>query len=87
MEGCSLFLKAATGRSAEFGANSTGSPELHIMLAEYIYSKSLEVDMVKVTNHFVRGNNPKKSAATLVNFMGKCYPGEDDLAIARAILR
>ncbi|CAA2970171.1 Golgi to ER traffic 4 homolog [Olea europaea subsp. europaea] len=36
--------------------------------------------------HFVRGKNPKKFASTLVNFMGKCYPGEDDLAIARAVL-
>lgn len=87
VDGCSSFLKAAIRWSAEFGANSYGSPELHVMLAEYIYSESPEVDMVKVTHHFVRGNNLKKFASTLVNFMGKCFPGEDDLAIARAILR
>ncbi|KAI4346375.1 hypothetical protein L6164_007274 [Bauhinia variegata] len=36
---------------------------------------------------FLVGNDPKKFASTLVNFMGKCYPGEDDLAIAQAVLR
>ncbi|KAJ1424887.1 hypothetical protein SESBI_11280 [Sesbania bispinosa] len=87
VEGCTSFLKAAIKWSAEFGSNSNGSPELHIMLAEYIFSESPEVDMNRVTYHFVRGNNPKKFASTLVNFLGKCYPGEDDLAIARAVLR
>lgn len=133
--------------SAEFGVNSYGSPELHVMLAEYIYSESPEVvcfsnwlwvyvhccfswiyslctmvhvecfykqlyehvlfwivgwknrrismlvsgqwtqftsnmqDMARVTNHFVRGNNPKKFASIILNFMGKvslispfCFP-------------
>ncbi|KAK7277296.1 hypothetical protein RIF29_18447 [Crotalaria pallida] len=87
VEGCSSFLKAAIRWSAEFGANGYESPELHIMLAEYIYSESPEMDMARITHHFLRGNNPKKFASTLVNFMGKCYPGEDDLAIARAVLR
>ncbi|KAE8124776.1 hypothetical protein FH972_019630 [Carpinus fangiana] len=86
VEGCSSFLKAAIRWSVEFGAHRNGSPELHVMLAEYIYSESPEVDMARVSYHFVRGNNPKKFASVLVNFMGKCYPGEDDLAIARAIL-
>ncbi|CBI31514.3 unnamed protein product, partial [Vitis vinifera] len=44
------------------------------------------LDMSRISLHFVRGNNPEKFASTLVNFMGKCYPGEDDLAIARAVL-
>ncbi|KAK7268189.1 hypothetical protein RIF29_20880 [Crotalaria pallida] len=87
VEECSSFLKAAIKWSAEFGTNSNGSPELHIMLAEYIYTESPEVDMNRVTYHFVRGNDPKKFASTLVNFLGKCYPGEDDLAITRAVLR
>ncbi|KAK4578911.1 hypothetical protein RGQ29_028827 [Quercus rubra] len=86
VDGCSSFLKAALKWSVEFGAHKSGSPELHVMLAEYIYSESSEVDMVRVSNHFVRGNSPKKFASVLVNFMGKCYPDEDDLAIARAIL-
>ncbi|XP_068642538.1 protein GET4-like isoform X2 [Aristolochia californica] len=86
VEGCSSFLKAALRWSAEFGAPQNGSPELHDMLAEYIYSESPEMDMTKVSLHFVRGNHPEKFASTLVNFMGKCYPGEDDLAIARAVL-
>nr|XP_023929787.1 Golgi to ER traffic protein 4 homolog [Quercus suber]POE89040.1 golgi to er traffic protein 4 like [Quercus suber] len=86
VDGCSSFLKAALKWSVEFGAHRSGSPELHVMLAEYIYSESPEVDMARVSNHFVRGNSPKKFASVLVNFMGKCYPDEDDLAIARAIL-
>ncbi|KAF3972677.1 hypothetical protein ACB098_06G173200 [Castanea mollissima] len=86
VDGCSSFLKAALKWSVEFGAHRSGSPELHVMLAEYIYSESPEVDMARVSNHFVRGNSPKKFASVLVNFMGKCYPGEDDLAIARAVL-
>ncbi|XP_019247167.1 PREDICTED: Golgi to ER traffic protein 4 homolog isoform X2 [Nicotiana attenuata] len=86
VEGCSSFLKAAIKWSAEFGAHRYGSPELHDMLADYMYSESPEVDIGKVSFHFVRGRNPKKFASALVNFMGKCYPGEDDLAIVRAIL-
>lgn len=86
VESCSSFLKAAIRWSTEFGAPRNGSPEIHNMLAEYIYSESPEVDMARVSFHFVRGNNPEKFASTLVNFMGKCYPGEDDLAIARAVL-
>ncbi|KAK6150769.1 hypothetical protein DH2020_015701 [Rehmannia glutinosa] len=85
-EGCSSFLKAAIKWSTEFGAHRKGSPEIHDMLADYIYSESPELDMAKVSYHFVRGKNPKKFASTLVNFMGKCYPGEDDLAVARAVL-
>ncbi|PKA49315.1 hypothetical protein AXF42_Ash014217 [Apostasia shenzhenica] len=86
VEVCSSFLKSAIRWSAEFGSSRNGFAELHYMLAEYIYSESPELDMAKVTVHFVRGNNPEKFASTLVNFMGKCYPGEDDLAIARAVL-
>ncbi|BBG97856.1 hypothetical protein Prudu_007106 [Prunus dulcis] len=86
VEGCSSFLKAALKWSVEFGSPRVGAPEIHVMLANYIYFESPEVDMVRVSHHFVRGNNPKEFASTLVNFMGKCYPGEDDLAIARAIL-
>ncbi|XP_015942469.1 protein GET4 [Arachis duranensis] len=73
VEGCSSFLKAAIRWSAEYGADSNGSPELHIMLAEYIYSESPEADIGKVTYHFTRGNDPKKFASTLVNFLGKVH--------------
>ncbi|GMI78797.1 Guided Entry of Tail-anchored proteins 4 [Hibiscus trionum] len=86
LHGCSSFLKAAIKWSEEFGAQKNGDPQLHTMLAEYIYYESPEADMVKVSYHFARGNNIKKFATTLVNFMSKCYPGEDDIAIARAIL-
>ncbi|WOG88055.1 hypothetical protein DCAR_0207288 [Daucus carota subsp. sativus] len=86
VECCSSFLKAAIRWSTEFGAQRNGSPEIHDMLAEYIYSESPEVDMAKVSFHFVRGKDLEKFASTLVNFTGKCYPGEDDMAIARAVL-
>ncbi|KAK4754574.1 hypothetical protein SAY87_002678 [Trapa incisa] len=86
VEGCSSFLKSALKWSVRFGSHKSGAPEIHAMLAEYIFSESPEVDMAKVSFHFVRGNIPKKFASTLVSFMGKCYPGEDDLAIARAVL-
>ncbi|XP_031129284.1 Golgi to ER traffic protein 4 homolog [Ipomoea triloba] len=86
VEACTSFLKAALKWSSEFGAHKYGSPELHDMLAEYIFSESPEVDMGKVSFHFVRGKNPKKFTSTVISFMGKCYPGEDDLAIARAVL-
>ncbi|XP_072980051.1 protein GET4 [Typha angustifolia] len=86
VESCSSFLKAGIKWSAEFGAPKNGSPELHDMLAEYLYSESPELDMMKVSSYFVRGKDPNKFASTLVNFMGKCYPGEDDTAIARAVL-
>ncbi|OAY45910.1 protein GET4 [Manihot esculenta] len=86
VECCSSFLKAAIRWSAEFGAHKMGSPQLHVMLAEYLFSESPELDMARITYHFVRGDDPKKFGSTIVNFMGKCYPGEDDLAIARAVL-
>ncbi|GAB2235462.1 hypothetical protein Drorol1_Dr00025887 [Drosera rotundifolia] len=86
VEGCSSFLKSAIRWSIDSGAGKNGSQELHDMLARYIYSESPEADMTKVSYHFARGNNPKLFFATLIDFMGKCYPGEDDLAIARAVL-
>ncbi|CAL1374346.1 unnamed protein product [Linum trigynum] len=86
VECCSSFLRAAIRWSAEFGPHRSGSPQLHVMLAEYLYTESPELDMAKITLHFVRGDDPKKFASTLVSFMGKCYPCEDDLAIARAVL-
>ncbi|GKB75000.1 Golgi to ER traffic protein 4 [Tanacetum coccineum] len=86
VESCSSFLKAAIKWSSESGPRKLGSAELHDMLAEYIYSESPEPDMARVSFHFSRGRNPNRFASTLVNFMGKCYLGEDDLAIARAIL-
>ncbi|XVF12235.1 hypothetical protein REPUB_Repub08aG0097600 [Reevesia pubescens] len=86
VKGCSSFLRAAIKWFAEFGAHRNGDPQLHAMLAKYIYFESPELDMARVLYNFVRGNNPKKFASTLVNFMSKCYLGEDDIAIARAIL-
>ncbi|XP_060208967.1 protein GET4-like isoform X3 [Lycium barbarum] len=73
VEGCASFLKAAIKWSVEFGAHRYGSPELHEMLADYMYSESPEVDIGKVSFHFVRGKNPKKFASALVNFMGKIF--------------
>ncbi|XP_010558797.1 PREDICTED: Golgi to ER traffic protein 4 homolog [Tarenaya hassleriana] len=86
VESVSSFLRAAVKWSSEFGGPSSGAPELHVMLADYLYTESPELDMVRISWHFVRGEDPTKFVSTLINFMGKCYPGEDDLAIARAVL-
>ncbi|KAE8702575.1 hypothetical protein F3Y22_tig00110482pilonHSYRG00370 [Hibiscus syriacus] len=43
LEGFSSFLSAAIKWSAEFGASRKGDPQLHVMLAEYIYSESTEL--------------------------------------------
>ncbi|KAK9699523.1 hypothetical protein RND81_08G178900 [Saponaria officinalis] len=43
VDGCSSFLRASLRWSMEFGAQKSGSPELHAMLAEYMYSESVEV--------------------------------------------
>ncbi|XVE92780.1 hypothetical protein REPUB_Repub01dG0129300 [Reevesia pubescens] len=72
VEGCSSFLRAVIKWSVEFGAHMNGDSQLHAMLAEYIYSESPELDMARVSYHFVRGNNLRKFASTLVNFMSKC---------------
>ncbi|KAJ3693808.1 hypothetical protein LUZ60_009288 [Juncus effusus] len=86
VESCSTFLKAAIKWSVEFGAPKNGSPDFHEMLADYMYTEMPETDMVKVSGYFVRGNNPKKFAKRIVDFMSKCYPEEDDVAIARGVL-
>ncbi|XP_056841973.1 protein GET4 isoform X2 [Raphanus sativus] len=86
VENLTSFLRAAIKWSAEFGGPSTGHPELHAMLADYLYTECPELDMVRISRHFVRAEDPEKFASTLINFMGRCYPGEDDLAIARAVL-
>lgn len=36
-----------------------------------IFCSTALQDMVRVAQHFVRGNNPKEFASTLVHFMGK----------------
>ncbi|KAF2580060.1 hypothetical protein F2Q68_00004091 [Brassica cretica] len=56
------------------------------MLADYLCTECPELDMVRISRHFVRAEDPEKFASTLINFMGRCYPGEDDVAIARAVL-
>ncbi|CAH8280649.1 unnamed protein product [Arabidopsis lyrata] len=86
VENLTSFLRAAIKWSAEFGGPRTGYPELHAMLGDYLYTECPELDMVRISRHFVRAEDPEKFASMLVNFMGRCYPGEDDLAIARAVL-
>ncbi|XP_076889248.1 protein GET4-like [Bidens hawaiensis] len=78
--------------STDSGPRKIGSPGLHDMLAECIYSESPEpgsllfLDITRVGYHFSRGRNPNRFASTVVNFIGKCCPGEEDLTIARAVL-
>jgi hypothetical protein len=57
--------------SAEFGGPRTGYPELHAMLGDYLYTECPELDMVRISRHFVRAEDPEKFASMLVNFMGR----------------
>jgi hypothetical protein len=43
----------------------------YVMLMWSLLYATYVQDMTRVSYHFVRGNNPKKFASTLVNFMGK----------------
>ncbi|BBM98369.1 golgi to ER traffic protein 4 [Marchantia polymorpha subsp. ruderalis] len=87
VEGCSSFLKAAIKWSIESGGQSKGAPELHKMLAEYIWTQSPVPELGKASIHFLRGNCPEAFASAVVDCMSKCYQGEADLVVARAILQ
>ncbi|XP_073394051.1 protein GET4-like [Physcomitrium patens] len=41
---------------------------------------------MKASQHFVGGNQPETFAKVVVECMDKCYPGEADLVVARAVL-
>lgn len=86
VEGCTSFLRAALKWSTETGGFSRGAPELHDMLGEYIWTEAPTPEMTKVSQHFVRGNHPETFAKVVVDCMDKCYSGEADLVVARAIL-
>ncbi|KAL2623427.1 hypothetical protein R1flu_003632 [Riccia fluitans] len=87
VEGCSSFLKAAIKWSAESGGPSKGAPELHKMLAEFIWTQSPFPELGKASVHYLRGNCPEAFASAVVDCMSKCYPGEADLVVARAVLQ
>uniref|UniRef100_A9U5E5 Predicted protein n=1 Tax=Physcomitrium patens TaxID=3218 RepID=A9U5E5_PHYPA len=48
--------------------------------------KDTEAEMMKASQHFVGGNQPETFAKVVVECMDKCYPGEADLVVARAVL-
>jgi hypothetical protein len=56
--------------SAEFGTSRNGSPELHVMLAEYIYSESPET--VTCYNSLADKNVDAFYIEALVFFMSHC---------------
>ncbi|KAL3685838.1 hypothetical protein R1sor_003860 [Riccia sorocarpa] len=87
VEGCASFLKAAIKWSIESGGHSKGAPELHKMLAEYIWTQSPFPELGKASVHFLRGNCPEAFASAVVDCMNKCYAGEADLVVARAVLQ
>ncbi|KAG0623105.1 hypothetical protein M758_3G148600 [Ceratodon purpureus] len=94
VEGCTSFLRAALKWSIETGGFSRGAPELHDMLGQYIWTESpapvctpnQHQEMMKASQHFVRGNQPEAFAKVVVECMNKCYPSEADLVIARAVM-
>ncbi|EAY72669.1 hypothetical protein OsI_00535 [Oryza sativa Indica Group] len=83
-ESCSSFLRAAI--RAETLCLFNCYSLMPLWFAKVRVDCRWMQDMTKVSSHFVRGNDPKKFASMLANFMGKCYPGEDDTAIARGVL-
>uniref|UniRef100_A0A0E0BXJ6 Golgi to ER traffic protein 4 homolog n=2 Tax=Oryza TaxID=4527 RepID=A0A0E0BXJ6_9ORYZ len=83
-ESCSSFLRAAI--RAEILCLFNCYSLMPLWFAKVRVDCRWMQDMTKVSSHFVRGNDPKKFASMLANFMGKCYPGEDDTAIARGVL-
>ncbi|XP_024388542.1 protein GET4 [Physcomitrium patens] len=86
VEGCTSFLRSALKWSIETGGFPRGAPELHDMLGEYIWTESPHPETMKASQHFVRGNQPETFAKVVVECMDKCYPGEADLVVARAVL-
>ncbi|CAK9216595.1 unnamed protein product [Sphagnum troendelagicum] len=86
VEGCMAFLKAALKWSIEAGGPHRGAPELHDMLADYVWTQSPVPEMYKASQYFVRGSHPETFAKAVVQWMHQCYPGEADLVVARAVL-
>jgi len=86
VEGCTSFMKAALKWSIEAGGQSRGAPEFHDMLGEYIWTESPYAEIMKASQHFVRGSQPEVFAKVVIECIDKCYPGEADLVIARAVL-
>eukprot|EP00270_Netrium_digitus_P021513 TRINITY_DN9222_c0_g1_i1.p1 TRINITY_DN9222_c0_g1~~TRINITY_DN9222_c0_g1_i1.p1 ORF type:complete len:320 (-),score=60.31 TRINITY_DN9222_c0_g1_i1:443-1402(-) len=87
VDGCMTFLKAAIRWSVAAGGPSTGAPELHDMLAEYIWSQSPEKDLATASKYFIYASKPEAYAAALIDSMNECYRGEIDLIIIRGALQ
>eukprot|EP00246_Nothoceros_aenigmaticus_P015757 TRINITY_DN678_c0_g1_i2.p1 TRINITY_DN678_c0_g1~~TRINITY_DN678_c0_g1_i2.p1 ORF type:complete len:320 (+),score=44.23 TRINITY_DN678_c0_g1_i2:353-1312(+) len=87
VDGCGTFVRAALKWSIDFGSSKRGAPELHDLIAEYIWEQSYEPDMGRASQHFIRGQHPEVFASALVECMTQCFSGEADLVIARGVLQ
>eukprot|EP00271_Cylindrocystis_brebissonii_P015647 TRINITY_DN385_c0_g8_i1.p1 TRINITY_DN385_c0_g8~~TRINITY_DN385_c0_g8_i1.p1 ORF type:complete len:351 (-),score=63.11 TRINITY_DN385_c0_g8_i1:311-1363(-) len=89
LQACTDFLKAALKWSANHGGPPGGSPELHDMLADYMWNQSslTRVDFFTTSKHFVQGTRVDIFVEVLAVVMNLCLPGEVDLVVTRAVLQ
>lgn len=86
VEGFYTFIKAAIKWCVDSGGPSRGPPELHDIVAEYIWTQSPGMELSKASLHFVRSGHPEKFAAALISYTKECDPEEADLMVARSVL-
>lgn len=86
VEGFYAFMRAAIRWCIEAGGPSRGPPELHDIMAEYLWTQSPELDLNKASSHYVRTGHPEKHAKALIECMNECDREEMDLILARNVL-
>lgn len=86
VDGFSTFMKAAIRWCIETGRLRRGPPELHCILAEYIWTQYPEIELNRASIHFVRSGHPEKYARALISCMNECEPEEGDVTFARSVL-
>ncbi|GAQ81470.1 hypothetical protein KFL_000810110 [Klebsormidium nitens] len=84
-QGCRDFLRAAIKWSEKCGGPAQGAPELHVMLADYVWASA--GDLATASRHYLRADKPARFAEVLGEAMQQGYPSEADLVIARAVLQ
>ncbi|KAI5068942.1 hypothetical protein GOP47_0015243 [Adiantum capillus-veneris] len=86
VEGFYTFMRAAIRWCIEAGGPRRGPPELHDILAEYMWTQYPELELNKASPHFVRSGQPEKYAKALIEYMNEWDREEMDLTLARSVL-
>ncbi|GBG89679.1 hypothetical protein CBR_g49532 [Chara braunii] len=87
VEGCSAFLKQALKWSKLSGGPNMGAPEIHDMLAEYVWTQSPSPSLSTVSRHFIWGSRPEAFASALIDVMKASHLHEADLVVTRGVLQ